>query len=75
MLAALMGLSIMKAAMIIAYFMHLRFERMSMVLSLMPALVMCICLLGIFFPDSFRIQRMGAEPQEPPAAAEKVEHR
>src|SRR5580693_5891605 len=38
MLLALMGLSIMKAAMIIAYFMHLRFEKLSMVLMLMPAL-------------------------------------
>lgn len=75
MLLALMGLSIMKAAMIIAYFMHLRFERLSLVLTLMPALVMCICLLGVFFPDSFRIQKMGTEQHEPPPAAEKVEHR
>jgi cytochrome c oxidase subunit 4 len=74
MLIALMGLSIMKAAMIIAYFMHLRFERLSMVLALMPALVMCICLLGSFFPDSFRIQTMGTQQHEPPPAAEKVEH-
>jgi len=72
MLAALMGLSIMKAAMIIAYFMHLRFERMSFVLTLMPALIMCICLLGVFFPDSFRIQELGIKSNEP--AAEKVEH-
>jgi cytochrome c oxidase subunit 4 len=59
MLLALLGLSIMKAALIIAYFMHLRFERLSLVLTLMPALVMCICLLGVFFPDSFRILSLG----------------
>jgi len=61
MLFALMGLSIMKAALIVAYFMHLRFERLSLVLTLMPALVMCICLLGFFFPDSLRMRNLGQE--------------
>ena len=74
MLLALMGLSIMKAALIVAYFMHLRFERLSFVLTLIPALVMCICLLGVFFPDSFRKRDMGTEPKEAPAAVESVEH-
>ena len=64
MLLALMGLSIMKAALIIAYFMHLRFERLSMVLMLMPALVMCICLLGIFFPDGNRMREQGRDRQK-----------
>lgn len=59
MLVALMCLSIVKAALIIAYFMHLRFERLSLVLTLMPVLVMCICLLGMFFPDSLRVVEMG----------------
>jgi cytochrome c oxidase subunit 4 len=54
MLTILMGLSIIKAALIIAYFMHLRFERLSLVLTLVPILVVCICLLLVFFPDSFR---------------------
>jgi cytochrome c oxidase subunit 4 len=63
MLFALMGLSIMKAAMIIAYFMHLRFERLSMVLTLIPVLVMCICLLGIFFPDGNRMREQGRDRQ------------
>ncbi len=54
MLIILMGLSIIKAAMIVAYFMHLKFERMSLVLTLIPTLVICICLLFIVFPDSFR---------------------
>jgi len=61
MLLALMGLSIVKAAMIIAYFMHLRFERLSLVLIVMPALVMCICLLGVFFPDSNRMRELGQD--------------
>ncbi|MGB8509326.1 MAG: cytochrome C oxidase subunit IV family protein [Pyrinomonadaceae bacterium] len=54
MLTILVVLSLVKAALIIGYFMHLRFERMSLVLSLVPALVICICLLFIFFPDSLR---------------------
>jgi cytochrome c oxidase subunit 4 len=55
MLVLLMGLSVIKAALIIAYFMHLRFERLSLFLTLVPALVLCICLLLIFFPDSYRL--------------------
>ena len=54
MLTILIGLSIIKAVLIVAYFMHLRFERLSLVLTLVPMLVVCICLLLVFFPDSFR---------------------
>ena len=54
MLTILIGLSVIKAALIVAYFMHLRFERLSLVLTLVPMLVVCICLLFVFFPDSFR---------------------
>ncbi len=39
MLTILVGLSIIKAALIIAYFMHLRFERLSLVLTLIPMLI------------------------------------
>ena len=54
MLVILMGLSIIKAALIVAYFMHLKFERLSLILTIVPMLVICICLLFVFFPDSFR---------------------
>src|ERR1700704_1608659 len=54
MLTILMGLSIIKAALIVAYFMHLKFERLSLILTIVPMLVICICLLFVFFPDSFR---------------------
>jgi len=54
MLVVLMGGSIIKAALIMAYFMHLRFERLTLVLTLVPAMVICLSLLMIFFPDSFR---------------------
>ena len=72
MLIILIGLSLIKAAMIVAYFMHLRFERMSLVLTLIPTLAVCICLLFIVFPDSFRTSelratRTGAAPASPAA--------
>jgi cytochrome c oxidase subunit IV len=54
MLTILVGLSLIKAALILAYFMHLRYERMSLVYTLIPMLVICICLFFIFFPDSIR---------------------
>lgn len=58
MLTILVGLSLIKAALIIAYFMHLKFERLSLVLTLIPALVICICLFFIFFPDSARSKNL-----------------
>ncbi len=67
MLTILIGLSLIKAALIMAYFMHLRFERMSLVLTLVPILVVCICLFFIFFPDSFRSHDLRSNPVAPAA--------
>ena len=58
MLVALLGLSVVKAALIIAYFMHLRFERLSLFLTLFPMMVFCIVLMTIFFPDAMRLLEM-----------------
>jgi cytochrome c oxidase subunit 4 len=58
MLAILMLLSLVKAALIVTYFMHMRYERMSFVLSLVPAVVLVIALLFVFFPDSFRLYEL-----------------
>jgi len=68
MLVILMGASIIKAALIVAYFMHLRFERLNLVLTIVPAVVICICLLLVFFPDSFRARQL--RYSGPPAAEE-----
>jgi cytochrome c oxidase subunit 4 len=62
-----MGASIIKAALIVAYFMHLRFERLNLILTIVPAVVIAICLLLVFFPDSFRAKNL--RYQGPPAAA------
>ena len=74
MLTILLGLSIIKAALIVAYFMHLKFERLSLILTLVPMLVICICLLLVFFPDSFRSSGLRYKYQEaPPVAPAPVE--
>ncbi len=58
-LTALVGLSVVKAALIIAYFMHLKFEKLSLFLTLFPMLILCIVLmLVVFMPDSSRLMTM-----------------
>ena len=69
MLICLIGLSLVKAALIMAYFMHLKFERLNLVLTIIPAMVLCILLLNVFFPDSARLRRMGVNRTPAPAAA------
>jgi cytochrome c oxidase subunit 4 len=62
MLIILMGLSIIKAALIVAYFMHLKFERLSLILTIVPILVVLLCLFATFFPDSRRIKELRSHP-------------
>ena len=74
MLTILIGLSIIKAALIVAYFMHLKFERLSLILTIVPMLVVCICLLFVFFPDSFRSAGLRYRFKEPPPVTTTEEH-
>lgn len=69
MLAILLGLSVIKAALIVAYFMHLKFERLSLILTIVPMLLVCICLFFVFFPDSFRSRDLRYQFKEAPAVA------
>ena len=59
MLSILMGLSLIKAALIIGYFMHMKFEVSRMKWLTMASLVVCLALMMIFFPDAFRILSLG----------------
>ena len=61
MLSILMALSLVKAALIIAYFMHLKFERSTLVWSLVPCVVV-IALLAVFFPDGMRALELAVHP-------------
>jgi len=61
MLIVLMGLSLIKAALIIAYFMHLKFEMARMKVVLMTSVVVCLCLMCVFFPDALRVLHLGVK--------------
>jgi cytochrome c oxidase subunit 4 len=62
MLTILMGLSLIKAALIIGYFMHLKYELSRMKWLTMCSVVTCLVLMTIFFfPDAFRILHLGVK--------------
>jgi cytochrome c oxidase subunit 4 len=58
MLTVLMFLSVIKAALIIAYFMHLRYEQPSLFVTLIPALVFVLIMMTVIFADSSRLAHM-----------------
>ncbi len=59
MLGILLGLSVFKAALIILFFMHMKFETQRMRRLLMGSLVVVLCLMSVFFADAFRIINLG----------------
>ena len=60
MLSVLMVLSVIKAALIIAYFMHLKFEKALMRWLLVMSVTGCFVIMYFFFfPDAGRILRLG----------------
>ena len=62
MLTLLVILSIFKVGLIVAYFMHLKYERFSLTLALIPATVFCIMMMVLFFfHDSQRILLLGTQ--------------
>ena len=62
MLTILMGLSLIKAALIIGFFMHLRYEISRMKWITMCSVVACLVLMTIFFfPDAQRIITLGVK--------------
>ena len=61
MLTILMGLSLIKAGLIIGYFMHLKFEVSRMKWLTMCSLVFCLAMKCNFFPDAFRILHLGVK--------------
>ncbi len=62
MLSILLVLSIIKAALIILYFMHMKFEVRRMRWVLLTALVICLGLMSMFFADAARILSIGVHP-------------
>jgi cytochrome c oxidase subunit IV len=62
----LMLLALIAAGLVLAFFMHLRYERRSLVLSLIPALVFVLFMTIEMFPDSARLHRMHPQYQPMP---------
>src|SRR6266478_5202677 len=62
MLTILMGLSLVKAALIIGFFMHMKYEISRMKWLTMCSLVVCLILMTVFFfPDAYRILSLGVK--------------
>jgi len=62
MLTLLVILSVGKAGLIVAYYMHLRYERFSVTLLLIPSTIFCIMMMVLFFfHDSQRILLLGTQ--------------
>ena len=60
MLEVLLILSVIKSALIIGYFMHLKFERALMRWMLMVSVVACFVIMYFFFfPDADRVRDLG----------------
>lgn len=55
MLILLIGLSIIKAALIVAYFMHMKFEKKTFIYTVVPVMIVLLILFGILFPDGKRL--------------------
>ena|SRR6267378_4792866 len=56
-LACLLGLALIEAALGVMYFMHLRYERPALFLSLIPYLLFALVLMDHFWPDALRLMR------------------
>lgn len=68
MLIILIGLSLIKAALIVAYFMHMKFETKTFIMTVVPVMVVLLCLFAILFPDGRRLHN-----NRPDAPIEKVQ--
>lgn len=74
MLVTLIGLSLIKAALIVGFFMHMKFEKKSFVLTIIPATVVTILLLDVLFPDGMRALAFRDERMQLEVDAKPVEH-
>jgi cytochrome c oxidase subunit 4 len=68
MLSLLIGLSLIKAGLIIAYFMHMKFERKTFIYTVIPAMIVLLCLFAILFPDGKRLRDNRGVTSEMPEA-------
>lgn len=67
MLILLIGLSIIKAALIVAYFMHMKFEKKTFIYTVVPVMIVLLFLFAILFPDGKRLRENRGVTAEVPA--------
>lgn len=63
MLLLLISLSVVKAGLIVSYFMHLRYEKTSLIWTLIPVAIFCIGMMTLIFPDGIRLRDSHNAPQ------------
>jgi cytochrome c oxidase subunit 4 len=63
MLLLLISMSVVKAGLIMSYFMHLRYEKTSLIWTLIPAVIFCIGMMTLIFPDGIRLRDSHSAPQ------------
>ena len=68
----LVGMALGKAALVAAYFMHLRFEKSTLSVIAVIPLVLCVFLLCMLFPDRF--DRTHLPPKISPPAEAPAHH-
>ncbi|MEW6731161.1 MAG: cytochrome C oxidase subunit IV family protein [Acidobacteriota bacterium] len=73
MLMILISLSGIKSALIMYYFMHLKFERKSLRRTLLPITIVLLMLFAIFFPDSYRSGKLRTYSPSKPKAEKATE--
>jgi cytochrome c oxidase subunit IV len=72
MLILLIGLSIIKAALIVAYFMHMKFEKKTFIYTVVPVMIVLLFLFAILFPDGKRLrENRGVTAEVPQEVAPK----
>lgn len=66
----LVGMALGKAALVAAYFMHLRFEKTTLSVIAVTPLILCVFLLFMLFPDRLDRTHIPAKVSAPAAALE-----
>ena len=61
-LAALLALAFIEAGLGVMYFMHLKYERTILFLSIVPTLLFVLLFMDHIWPDAFRLLRMRIHP-------------
>jgi caa(3)-type oxidase subunit IV len=62
-LVRMLALAVIQAALGVMFFMHMRQERRSFVLALIPALVFVLLMMNMIWSDSFRLMHMRPFPK------------